>query len=652
MKSKDPKLGMDRQITRRDLLHGIGALTAGSLTAGPLFPLTTFAEQIPVAEGNNAPLMNYKYPPTLTGMRGNHAGAFEVAHQLARESRRDFGSIQQPDSEVYDLVVVGGGISGLSAAHFYRKEKPNVRILIVDNHDDFGGHAKRNEFQVEGRTLISYGGSSFLAEPSGYSEIVKSLLHDLGVDIKRFESSYDQDFYKRHGLRAGLHFDKKNWGVDRTVSFTGTFLGHIPMAATFLTTEESVALMPISDAAKSEFLRLLTTKEDQMSDIVGDAKVKYLSSISYRDFLSKHLNITEPEVFAVLQDLAVDPGMGIEAVDAYLALNYAGLPGWDAAGLPQDTEENGTAIHRFPDGNASIARLLVRLMIPDVAPGNTMEDIVTARFDYSKLDKERSPVRIRLNSTVTNVQHDSDPKKAEQVQVSYVRAGQAYQVRARNCVLACNNSIIPYLCPTLPESQQEALANQVKQPILMTQIAVRNWQAWKKMGIGGALSPGSYHIAAQLEYPVSLGDYTYSGGPDEPVIVTMYRYPHTNNQGLSAQEQYRRARHELLSTPFETIERNVREQLFSMLGEAGFDPTTDIMAITVNRWAHGYSYDMSSHALFDKLYEDDEDKRYPHMRARKPFGRITIANSDSAASAMLEAAVEQAHRAVTELLNL
>jgi spermidine dehydrogenase len=171
------------------------------------------------------------------------------------------------------------------------------------------------------------------------------------------------------------------------------------------------------------------------------------------------------------------------------------------------------------------------------------------------------------------------------------------------------------------------------------------------MGIGAVLSPGSYHIGAQLDYPVSLGDYSSSSEPDQPVTVTMYRYPHTNNQGLTAKEQYRRARHELMSTSFETIERNVRTQLTSMLGSAGFDPARDIMAITVNRWAHGYAYDMYSHALFDQLYEDEDDERYPHMRARKPFGLITIANADSAASAMLEAAVEQGHRAVTELLS-
>lgn len=648
-KSADKNLGMDRQISRRDVLHGISALTAGAITVGSVSTSSVLAKQIIAGEVSSVPPVNNSYPPSYTGMRGNHDGAFEVAHQLAREGRENWGKVEKPDPVIVDLVIVGGGISGLSAAHFYLKDNPEANIIILDNHDDFGGHAKRNEFQVEDRTLIGYGGSSFLVQPNSYSKIVKGLLDDLGVDIKGFEKSFDQGFYKRHGLRAGLHFNKKKWNADLTVPFSGPFFEYLPMATTSLTAEESVAQMPISSAAKKQFHHLLTIEQDQIPNIKADAKEKYLSSISYRDFLSKHLDITEPEVFEVLQDLAFDAGMGIEAVDAYFALSYSGLPGWYAAGLPDDTQEYDPLIHRFPDGNASIARLLVRLMVPAVAPGNGMEDIVTANFDYSKLDQANSPVRIRLNSTVTKVQHQGSSQSSKLVNISYVQNGQAYQIQARGCVLACNNSIIPYLCPEMPETQKQALADQVKQPILITNVVVRNWHAWKNLGIGAVLSPGSYHIGAQLDYPVSISDYSSSSGPEQPVTITMFRYPHMNNQGLTAKEQYRLARHELMSTSFETIERNVRTQLSSLLGSAGFDPAKDIIGITVNRWAHGYAYDKHSHALFDKLYANDDDERYPHMRARKPFGRITVANADSAASAMLEAAVEQAHRAVKEL---
>ena len=323
-----------------------------------------------------------------------------------------------------------------------------------------------------------------------------------------------------------------------------------------------------------------------------------------------------------------------------------GLPGRKAAGLPENEDEE-EYIHHFPDGNASIARLLVRKMIPAVAPGSTMEDVVTARFDYSKLDLSKSPVRLRLNSTVTRVEHDGDPKFAKQVSVSYVRGDRAYRVQARCCVLACYNAMIPYICPELPASQREALAFAVKAPILYTNVALRNWQAWKKLGIGAVVSSGSYHVHAMLDFPVSLGAYQFATDPNEPIAVHMERFPHRPNEGLSEREQRLLGQRELLTTSFETIERNIRNQLAGMLSDGDFDPARDIEGITVNRWAHGYAYGYNW--LEDPYYGDKDNERYPHVRGRKRYGRIAIANSDAGAKAMLESAVEQAHRAVTEL---
>ena len=641
MKSTDRNLGMDRPISRRDLLHGMGALAAGTLLPG-----RALAEEMLALERNGETAAGY--PPARTGLRGSHVGSFETALDLAFNGRRDWGAVEEPDPAVYDLVVVGGGLSGLAAAHFYRKKHPKARILILDNHDDFGGHAKRNEFQAGGRTLIGYGGSQTLQEPSGYPAVAKELLRDLGVDKKRWDTAYDQGFYKRNGLRAGIHFDRENWGVDRVVPYElGSFDNFLPLAAPTLSAKEAVAQMPISEPARREFLRLLVTDRDQMPEIPVDAKARYLYTISYRDFLIKHLDIHEPEVFAILQDLPADSGLGIEATPAIGAMDYLGLPGWDAAGLPAP-DEFESYIHHFPDGNASIARLLVRKMIPAVAPGKTMDDVVTARFDYSKLDEARSAVRLRLNSTAVRVEHDGDPKTAKRVRVTYVRAGRAYRVQARSCVLACYNMMIPHLCPELPAPQREALLLQVKSPILYTTVALRNWQAWKKMGIGAAIAPSGYHINAMLDFPVSLGDYRFSEGPDAPIVVHMERFPHRSNMGLTPRDQHRLGRYELLSTPFETLERNVRAQLAGMLSAGGFDPARDIEGITVNRWAHGYA--RWYNPLFDSYYyEDRDDERYPHVQGRTRFGRIAIANSDAGARAMLESAVEQGHRAVTEL---
>jgi len=630
---------MDQRISRRDLLHGVGALATASLVPGK-----TLADEVLALEAGGERVAGY--PPALTGLRGDHDGSFDVAHGLAREGRRDWGPVEEPDSGVYDLVVVGAGISGLAAAHFYLQENPGASVLILDNHDDFGGHAKRNEFDIGGRTVIGYGGSQSLEAPSGYSDIVKQLLRDLGVDVGRFDTAYDKAFYQTHGLGGGMFFNREDWGVDRLIRYDLGALGsYLPLAPSQLSAAEAVQQMPMSDAARGEFLRLLTTEEDQLPEIPADVKEAYLYTISYRDFLSKHLDIHEPEVFAALQQLTSDSSVGIEATTAGSALFYLYLPGVKAVGIHDSEDE--AYIHHFPDGNASIARLLVREMIPGVATGSTMEDVVTARFDYSKLDQPDSPVRLRLNSTVTHAANDGDPTSAKQVKISYVQGGHAYRVYARRCVLACYNGMIPFMCPELPAPQREALANQVKAPILYTNVALRNWQAWEKLGIGAVMSTGSYHVNAMLDFPVSLGAYEYTSGPDDPITVHMERFPHRPNEGFSKSEQRRLGRHELLATSFETIERNIRSQLADMLAGGGFDPAQDIEGITVNRWAHGYAYGYDW--LEEPYYADWNDERYPHVRARKPFGRITIANSDAGASAMFESAVEQAYRAVGEL---
>ncbi len=637
-KRRDRELGMDRDVSRRDILHGFGVLAAASFVPG-----AAIADEIIAAEKAGRPY----YPPGLTGMRGDHDGSFDVAHQLAREGNRDWGPVEEPDSGVYDLVVVGAGLSGLAAAHYYLQDKPRARILLLDNHDDFGGHATRNEFDVGGRTYIGYGGSQSLESPSSYSGVVTEFIRDLGIDAKSLADAYDQDFYKRNGLAAGVHFNSNDWGSDHLVRFGLGDLRYIPLAPSDLTAAEAVAQMPISDAARTELLRLLTTDTDQ-TDVPRQDKEEYLYSISYREFLERHLDIHEPEVFAILQHLTVDggSGAGIETAFAGDAIDWIGLPGAGAAGIP-DYSEDEAYIHHFPDGNATIVRLLVRDMIPGVAPGSTAEDILMAPFDYSKLDVATSPVRLRLNSTAVNVENVGDPESATEVDVDYVQGGQAYRVRARNCVLACYNSIIPSLCPDLPAQQREALGMGVRTPMLYTTVLLHNWRAWKNLGIGGVVSSGSYHFNALLDFPVSWGGQEYADNPDAPIIVHMERYPNFSNRGLGPRDQRRIGLHELLATPFDAMERHIREQLAGILSAGGFDPARDIAGITVNRWAHGYSDGFD--ALGDPWYGGKNSERSPNVIGRKPHGRIAIANADAGASAMLESAVEQAHRAISEL---
>ena len=633
---------MPGEITRRDFLHGVGAAVVAT-SAGPAFGKRSLPRSVP--------------PPLRAGLRGSHAGSFEDAHQLVFGGRHFFGDAKDTGDPTYDLVVVGGGVSGLAAAWFYRQREPEARILVLDNHDDFGGHAKRNEFVVDGRRVVGYGGSQSMEAPGSYSDVATRLLVDIGVTTKRFDTAYDQDFYTRHGLGAGIYFDAATYGRDEIVHGfldPGAFLRVAPPPST---TEEAIARMPISEAARAELLAVVQMDDDRVPDESIFGEPGYLRTISYREFLTRHLGVREPEVLDLLQNVMSNyMGIGIDAAPA-LDCMAVGLPGLGGTSLGTFEPLLRGAIRllvepyifHFPDGNASIARMLVRSLIPDVAHAkpagaDPMDEVVVADFDYARLDRAESPVRIRLNSTAVQVVHTGDPATAAHVDVHYRRAGRTERVRASRCVLACYNAIVPHLCPELPSKQKEALASLVKSPLVYTNVVLRRWASVKRAGLAVAHCPGSWHTQWMVDFPVDLGGYRFADDANDPIVLHMNRQP--LSPGLPPREQFKAGRRELLSTTFEQIEDRIRLQLTGMLGPTGFDPDEDIAAITVNRWPHGYAW--GPNPVFDG---DLEGEQQPFVLGRKPFGRIAIANSDAGGRAYLDCAIDEAHRAVGELLG-
>lgn len=622
MKSKDRQLGMNADISRRDFLSGVSIAIGASL-----LPPSSVAADI-----GKQDLAGY-YPPRLSGMRGSHPGSFEVAH-----TARDGATWEGEDTgEEYDLVVVGGGISGLSAAYFYRQAMGNsARILVLDNHDDFGGHAKRNEFEIDGRLIIGYGGTMSLESPGGYPEIAKKLIRELGIDTERFYTAFDQDLYASLGLTSGTFFDKETFGSDHLA------IGDIVAA-------DVLKHLPLSEQGKADLVRLLADERHFLDDMPPAERFDYLVRTDYRTYLKERGGFGE-ELLKVMESHSRSVwAVGIDAVPAHTAWRDA-YPGFADLDLPVSSYEEKVDepwIFHFPDGNASVARLLVRTMIPSVAPGEDMEDIVTARFNYQRLDDPKSAVRIRLNSTAVRVQHlDDDLKKP--LRVTYVRDGEARSLTAGKVVMACYHAIIPHLCPEMPATQRAMLSRSVRAPLVYTNVLIRNWTSFVKLGLHSVTCPGSYHHGVVLDYPVSLGDYECTKSPDEPIVLHLTRVP--GQPGRSAREQFAAGKRELLATSFETFERNIRDQLGRILGDGGFDPARDIAAITVNRWPYGYAYGYdpdTDRVAFDPSLWPEEQRSW--VKGSRRFGNISIAATDAASNAMTESAIEEAHRAVSEL---
>ena len=621
------QLGLNSPIPRRDFLNGIAVALTGSYA----FLSQGGAEKHnDVARRKTQPPID-SFPPLRSGLRGNYPGAIADFDCLEHGDYKDV-----PPNEIneeYDLVIVGGGISGLAAAYFYRAALgPQQKILILDNHDDFGGHAKRNEFQYQGKTFIGFGGTYAISTPYPYSYTAKSLIKDLGIEVERYSQFVNHDLETTFNLHSAMFFDREHCGEDRLV----TGYGRLPWPEFFAHT-------PLSEAAQRDLVRLHGKNPDYMPGLSEEDKKSRLEKMSYQDFLINVARIS-PDALSFFLGEGARNNKRLDTLPALEAAEH-GARGFNGLGLKLPREFNeGAYFFHFPDGNASIARLLVSRLVPEVLPGRqSMESIVHAPLDYLRLDQSDGRIRIRLSSTVVRVQHDPEPEHSNGVKISYRRNGNLQTVRSRYCILACYNRLIPYLMPELPAEQKEALAYPVKVPMMYTNVLIRKWSAFQKLGVSQISAPGMYYTHVGLDPGSKVGGYSGVSFPEQPILVHMVRHP--NKPGLPRKEQNRIGQQELLSTTFEQFEIEIRNQLDRMLRAGGFDVAKDIAAITINRWPFGYAY------TYDTLADPDvPPEQRPHVIGRRRFGRVTIANSDAGAAAFTNQAIDEANRAVQELL--
>jgi spermidine dehydrogenase len=408
-----------------------------------------------------------------------------------------------------------------------------------------------------------------------------------------------------------------------------------------------VSAFPISGEARAKLEAFLLARGDVLLGMSPEERRAVLRRTSYSDFLRTHFGLPDDALQVLSNTPAGLWGLPAENLSVAECLQ-SGLPGAHALGGPRDeeTEERDSPTAMFPDGNSSIARLLVRSLVPaftpDMSAGADPFDIVTTRPDYAALDAPTSAVRLRLSSTAVRAANSAD---GTGIFVDYVQDGRLLRVSARQGVLACYNAMIPYLAPELPPAQKAALSRCVKRPMLVTNTLLRNGQALKALGIKGAQLPGSFLQNQILVTGINVGAYRPPWRPEDPCVMQGFAgFSEPAPAGTGIADQARAARARLLAMTFEDLEREIRRVLNGLLGPGGFDASRDILAITVNRWPHGYAR--------DHLDLEDADwnvEPAPEVVGRQRFGNFAIANSDAGADAYTHAAIDQAWRAVKEL---
>lgn len=630
-KNRDTTLGMDRNITRRDFLNAT-LLASGGL----LLNSTSPAELLAQARSENGPRSDdwtgYGGVGDYANSNGNTSAVLEAGHQIRDGAFETFPANLIETNETYDLVVVGGGISGLAAAlSFQRKSGEGKTCLVLDNHPIFGGEAKRNEFLVDGHRLLGHQGSALFQVNYPHSFIARFYesigLKTLRLEYQRWGGSEPEMQLPTTPYLAsapyGLYFGKK-FGRSPGVWITDPWGKKLEGA-------------PISAQAREEWLR--TQSPDlaraQVPEYRGDAISRRLDTITLEQHLMEKYGISRETVRTFLSpDEGGGFGLGPDALSGYTAYAFDGL------GPLADPEPQ-----MFPDGNSGIARLITKTLIPQAIAGSpALEDVCRNRVNFAALDAAGSAARIRLESTAVWVKHEGDAAKSELVNIIYARGGKTYRVQARSVVMAGGSWTTKHIVRDLPEDRKAAYAQFYRSPCMLANVAVRNWRFLYKMGISGCQWFESLGSFTQVRKLALCGTDSPTIGPDSPVVLpikVLYSYP-----GQTTEQQGHMGRAEMIATPFREYERQIRQQLTDMFAHSGFDASRDIAGIILNRWGHAYA----SPAPGFYFGKDGQPAPGDVLRAA-PFGRIAFANTDLSGMPDHKSSIIEADRAAGQLLD-
>ena len=621
----DKELGLDKSITRRDFVYGSSLMLAGTLVGGN----ESLNASVNSLNDYSFDVSANWYGPGGIGdyakSHGNTPELIKTAHQIRSGKFSNQEKMAIDTNEEFDLVVVGGGFSGLSAAYHFNRLNPSGRVLILDNHPIFGGEAKRNDFIVNGVHISGPQGSNDFGLPSldggpddyftalnmprefNYTEPTGS-----AVDMRIPIDNYDYLTWQERSFDVGHFFDgaATPWVKD--------------------VWESGLQSTPWSKEVQAAFQRVRSIEGSKQTD-------EWLDTVTLKSYYEKNLGLPSEVIAFYDPIMASIIGLGCDGISAYWG-KYFDMPGFKKPDL-----YDAGYLQSFPGGNAGIARHFVKKLNPEAIEGKSFEEILFGKINFAKLDHADKTVRMRLNSTVVGVEHISEMSNKEHVQITYANGEVLSKLKAKAVVMASGGWVNRHVLKDMPDSYHSAYAKFGHSPVLVANVALTNWRFLERLGVAAALWNGGFGFTCNIRRPMIIDGQSQPLDPDKPIVMTFYAP--IFKSGLSRKNQGIIGRAELLGTSFADYERQIREQMTAMFSAGGFDPVKDIAGIILNRWGHAY---VNPDLGF--MFGSNNELSAPDV-IRQPYGRIAIGHSELRGHQYWNGAAGEGRRAVEALID-
>lgn len=591
-------LGLDAPISRRDFLNGsllaAGAVAMPSLAGEAIDNFTGYGGVGDYARAN-----------------GNTWPVIQAAHRLRDGGYREAAFAAAAPAGEFELLVVGGGIAGLSAAHRFRQARGvKAGVLLLDNHAMLGGEARQNEFDVDGVRLLGPQGSNDFAVPEapanriGAQSLVARFFEEFSIPREYEWQAWDpklkalrfardnyssMDGFQESHVDVGYYFDRPQ-GADAAPWRRNIWAN-------------ALADTPYSAAARRDLMRWRSDHGH-----LDDAQSRYLDTLTYRDYLEK-IRGYDPAVTQMVEPIVgLLAGVSTDAASARLG-----------RALVEDPER--AMALSFPGGNAPFPRALLRALLPAALPGNDFDSLMYAPIDFAALDAAHASMRIRLNATVLRVRHTG--ADANRVEVIYEQGGKLFKSNASSVVMASGGWINKHLLTDMPDDLRAAYAQFGYAPALIVNVALRQWRFLYDLGVTACRwfdDADGFGYCCNIRQNMVTSQHAPPLHPDKPAVLTFYMG--LSVPGLPAATQGMAARARLLNTAYADYEVRIRRQMVRLFGDLGFKPDRDIAAIVLNRWGHARLIEPPG------FHYGVDGKPSPLERVRLGYGRIAIGHSE------------------------